>query len=126
MFLRGAHFEHNVLRGILTDFKRKALLVIGLNTDNANVAAEISGKQVVELPLNLRNVFGLVTLNSSVNNGTQGQVLNGGGEQGTADQDISFFNFGGGFFGSSAFLLDGAWDTADGWGGVVYVPSVDK
>ena len=96
-----------------------------LNTDNANVAAEISGKQVVELPLNLRNVFGLVTLNSSVNNGTQGQVLNGGGEQGTADQDISFFNFGGGFFGSSAFLLDGAWDTADGWGGVVYVPSVD-
>ena len=96
-----------------------------LNTDNANVAAEISGKQVVELPLNLRNVFGLVTLNSSVNNGSQGQVLNGGGEQGTADQDISFFNFGGGFFGSSAFLLDGAWDTADGWGGVVYVPSVD-
>jgi Carboxypeptidase regulatory-like domain len=96
-----------------------------LNTDNANVAAEISGKQVVELPLNLRNVFGLVTLNSSVNNGSQGQVVNGGGEQGTADQDISFFNFGGGFFGSSAFLLDGAWDTADGWGGVVYVPSVD-
>src|SRR5450631_1426163 len=96
-----------------------------LNTDNANVAAEISGKQVVELPLNLRNVFGLVTLNSSVNNGSQGQVLNGGGEQGTADQDISFFNFGGGFFGSSAFLLDGAWDTADGWGDVVYVPSVD-
>ena len=97
-----------------------------LNTENANVASEISGKQVVELPLNLRNVFSLVTLNSSVNNQTQGQVLNGGGEQGTADQDISFFNFGGGFFGSSAFLLDGAWDTANGWGGVVYVPSVDS
>ena len=96
-----------------------------LNTDNANVASQIDSKQIVELPLNLRNVFGLVTLNSSVNNGTQGQVLNGGGEQGTADQDISFFNFGGGFFGTTAFLLDGAWDTADGWGGVVYVPSVD-
>lgn len=96
-----------------------------LNTDNANVASQVDGKQVVELPLNLRNVFGLVTLNSSVNNSSQSQVLNGGGEQGTADQDISFFNFGGGFFGSTAFLLDGAWDTADGWGGVVYVPSVD-
>ena len=96
-----------------------------LNTDNANVASEVDSKQVVELPLNLRNVFGLVTLNSSVNNASQSQVLNGGGQQGTADQDISFFNFGGGYFGTTGFLLDGAWDTANGWGGVVYVPSVD-
>ena len=96
-----------------------------LNTDNANVGSEVDSKQVVELPLNLRNVFGLVTLNSSVNNASQSQVLNGGGEQGTADQDISFLNFGGGFFGTTGFLLDGAWDTANGWGGVIYVPSVD-
>ena len=96
-----------------------------LNTSDANVGVEIDSKQILDLPLNVRNVFGLVTLNSSVNNQAQGQVLNGGGEQGTADQDISFFNFGGGFFGSTAFLLDGAWDTADGWGGVMYVPSVD-
>jgi len=39
-----------------------------LNTDNANVAAELDAKQIVELPLNVRNVYGLVTLNSSVQN----------------------------------------------------------
>ena len=96
-----------------------------LNTDNANLSSDISSKQVVELPLNLRNVFGLATLNSSVSNSVQGQRLNGGGTQGTADQDISFLNFGGGFFGTTAFLLDGIWDTASDWGAVVYVPSVE-
>ncbi len=96
-----------------------------LQTDNANVGDEISTKQVTELPLNLRNVFNFVSLNSSVNNLAQGQTLNAGGEQGTADQDVSFFNFGGGFFGTTAFLLDGNWDTSAGWGGVIYVPSPD-
>lgn len=46
-----------------------------LNSGNANIGSEISGKQVVELPLNLRNVFSLVLLNSSANNGTQYQGL---------------------------------------------------
>ncbi len=98
-----------------------------LNTDNANISADIDSKQVVELPLNLRNVYGLATLNSSVNNTSEGQMLLGGGGPGTdnADQDISFLNFGGGFFGTSAYLLDGAWDTEPDWGAVVYVPSVD-
>jgi Carboxypeptidase regulatory-like domain len=98
-----------------------------LNTDNANLAASIDSKQVVELPLNLRNIYGLATLNSSVNNGSEGQMLLGGGPNGTdnADQDISFLNFAGGFFGTSAFLLDGAWDTDPEWGAVDYVPSVD-
>ena len=31
-----------------------------LQTDNANVGAEVSTKQVTELPLNLRNVFNFV------------------------------------------------------------------
>ena len=97
-----------------------------LNTDNANLSSEISSKQVVELPLNLRNVYGLAILNSSVQNSTEGQKVNGGGTQDTADQDISFLNFGGGFFGTTAFLLDGIWDTASDWGAVVYVPSVDS
>jgi hypothetical protein len=96
-----------------------------LQTDNANIGDEISSKQVTELPLNLRNVFNFVELNSSVNNLSQGQTLNAGGEQGTADQDVSFFNFGGGFFGTTMFLLDGSWDTSSGWGGVIYVPSPD-
>ncbi len=98
-----------------------------LNTDNANIATSINAKQVVELPLNLRNVYGLATLNSSVQNGTETQGLLGGGPNATdnADQDISFLNFGGGFFGTTAYLLDGAWDTDPQWGAVMYVPSVD-
>jgi Carboxypeptidase regulatory-like domain len=96
-----------------------------LQTDDANIAAEVSTKQVTELPLNLRNVFNFVVLNSSVNNLSQSQVLNAGGEQGSADQDVSFLNFGGGYFGTTAFLLDGTWDTSQGWGGVMYVPSPD-
>ncbi len=78
------------------------------------------------MPVNLRNAFGLVLLNSSVNNSSQLQLLNGGGQSGTADQDISFLNFGGGYFGTTAYLLDGHWDTAADWGGVMYVPSMDS
>ena len=97
-----------------------------LNASDANLSAEVTGKQVVELPLNLRNIYGLATLNSSVSSAQEGQKVNGGGTQDTADQDISFLNFGGGFFGTTAFLLDGVWDTASDWGAVVYVPSVDS
>ena len=97
-----------------------------LQTDNANVGTEISTKQVTELPLNLRNVFNFVELNSSVNNLSQRQTISSGGQQGSADQDVSFFNFGGGYFGTTAFLLDGAWDASEGWGGVIYVPSPDN
>jgi hypothetical protein len=96
-----------------------------LQTEDANVSTEIASKQVEELPLNLRNVVGLVMLNSSVNNQTQQQNLAAGGAEDTADQDMSFLTFGGGYFGTTAFILDGGWNVAGGWGGVVYVPSVD-
>jgi hypothetical protein len=98
-----------------------------LNTDNANVSADIDAKQIVELPLNSRNIYGLITLNSSVNNTSEGQMLLGGGSNSTdnADQDISFLNFAGGFFGTTGFMLDGSWDTDPEWGAVIYVPSVD-
>ena len=98
-----------------------------LNTDNANVSTDINDKQIVELPLNLRNIYGLVTLNSSVNNNSERQNLLGGGGNSTdnADQDISFLNFSGGFFSTSGYLLDGLWNTDPSWGAVVYVPSVD-
>jgi hypothetical protein len=98
-----------------------------LNTDNSNIAADIPSKEIVELPLNIRNVYGLATLNSSVNNTSEGQMLLGGGTNTTddADQDISFLNFAGGYFGSTAYLLDGAWDTDTEWGAVISVPSVD-
>src|SRR5882757_3812764 len=97
-----------------------------LNTDNANISADISQQQVVELPLNLRNVFGLASLNSSVNNSTQSQMVNSNGISGSADQDISFLNFGGTHFGTAAYLLDGTWNTAPDWGAVVNVPSVEN
>jgi hypothetical protein len=97
-----------------------------LNTGSADIGSEVSGKQAVELPLNIRNVYGLVELDSSVNNSQQFQALNPPGSQGNVDQDIAFFNFGGGRFGTTAFLLDGAWDGAGDWDGVIYVPSVDE
>lgn len=138
-------FKEYEQRGIVLNAAQSALqdvtLVVGeqsqqvvvdaqasvLNTDNANIATDLSGKQVVELPLNLRNIYGLATLNSSVSNNSESQQVLGGGGTGTdnADQDISFLNFSGGYFGTTAFLLDGVWDTDPTWGAVIYVPSVD-
>jgi len=101
--------------------------VTQLNTENANVATDLDAKEIVELPLNVRNVYGLVTLNSSVQNTSESQILLGGGGNttDTADQDISFLNFAGGFFGTTAFLVDGSWDTDTEWGAVIFVPGVD-
>jgi len=98
-----------------------------LNVSDQNISSDVTQRQVVELPLNLRNVFGFVLLNSSVNNSAQNQVLNPSGtNSGYDDQDIAFFNFGGGRFGTTAFLLDGHWDVAGNWGGTMYVPGVDE
>jgi hypothetical protein len=96
-----------------------------LNVDNANISSDVSARQVVELPLNLRNVIGLAELNSSVSNAAEEQIVGAPGISGSADQDVSFLNFGGTFFNTAEYLLDGTWDTRLDWGGVVYVPSVD-
>jgi hypothetical protein len=96
-----------------------------VNTENANVSSDVGGKQIVDLPLNYRSVISLATLNSSVQNNAEFLHLSAGGMTGTADQDISFLNFGGTFFDTAAYLLDGSWDTRDDWGGVLFVPSVD-
>jgi len=96
-----------------------------LNTDNANISSDISAKQLVDLPLNFRSVISLAVLNSSVSNTAEFQVVGGNGMSGTADQDVSFLNFGGTFFDTAEYLLDGTWDTRADWGGVIYVPSVD-
>ncbi len=96
-----------------------------LNTADANLSAEIDERQVRDLPLNLRNIISLATLNSSVQNTTQSEQLGEGGTSGKADQDVSFLNFGGGFFGTTAYLVDGIWDTDSTWGAVIYVPSVE-
>jgi hypothetical protein len=96
-----------------------------LNAENANIASDISARQVAELPLNLRNVIGLAVLNSSVSNAAELQIVGAPGISGSADQDVSFLNFGGTFFNTAEYLLDGTWDTRLDWGGVIYVPSVD-
>ena len=97
-----------------------------LNSENANIASDISARQVAELPLNLRNVIGLAVLNSSVSNAAELQIVGAPGISGSADQDVSFLNFGGTFFNTAEYLLDGTWDTRLDWGGVIYVPSVDS
>ena len=97
-----------------------------LNTGSSDIGSEVTTKQITELPLNIRNVFGLVALDSSVNNSQQNQALNPPGSQGNVDQDIAFFNFGGGRFGTTAFLVDGHWEGAGDWDGIIFVPSVDE
>lgn len=96
-----------------------------LNADNANISSDVSSRQVAELPLNLRNVISLAELNSSVSNTAEEQIVGAPGISGSADQDISFLNFGGTFFNTAAYLIDGTYDTRVDWGGVIYVPSVD-
>ncbi|MBV9036107.1 MAG: TonB-dependent receptor, partial [Acidobacteriaceae bacterium] len=97
-----------------------------INTANADLGSEVSTRQVRDLPLNVRNPFSLVYLDSNVNNNVQFQTLNGNGRESTVDHDVAFFNFGGGRFGTTAFLLDGNWDTAGDWTAVIYTPSVDE
>src|SRR5580698_3999448 len=96
-----------------------------LNADNANISSDISARQLAETPLNLRNIISLAELNSSVSNTAEEQVVGAPGISGSADQDVSFLNFGGTFFGTAEYLLDGTWDTRLDWGGVIYVPSID-
>ncbi len=98
-----------------------------LQVDNANVGAEISTKQVTELPLNLRNVFNFVELNSSVNNfSQQADHFLGRSSKAPPTRTFRSSTLAAGIFGTTAFLLDGAWDASEGWGGVIYVPSPDN
>ena len=93
-----------------------------VNTDNANIATEISGKQIVELPLNDRNPFFLTFLDSSVRNIDEGYM---GGGLDNNDQAVGFLSFGGQFQGWTAYL--GRWWLGYGVasGLVAFVPSVD-
>ena len=99
-----------------------------LNTSNANLSADVSQRQVTQLPLDYRAPFFLVTLLSSVNSGQIWQSFNAGSSQSGpgADQDASAFTFGGSRFGSTGFLLDGHWDGSSGWGAIMYSPTVDE
>ncbi|MFZ0302643.1 MAG: carboxypeptidase-like regulatory domain-containing protein [Terracidiphilus sp.] len=94
-----------------------------LQTQDSNISTDLTTQQLQELPLNLRNDLAFATLNSAVNTQGDRQLLAAGGSEDTADQDYSFLNFGGGYFGTNLFLLEGGYDVAQGWGGVQYVPA---
>ncbi len=96
-----------------------------VNVDNANISEDLSARFAEDLPLNFRSVISLALVNSSVNNAAEEQVVGSPGLSQTADQDISFLNFGGTFFDTAEYLVDGTWDTRADWGGVIFTPSVD-
>jgi hypothetical protein len=93
-----------------------------LETSSASRGGVISGRTLVDLPLNGRNAFALAGLEPGVNftaRGTANTFLRTTGNGG-----ISSATFGGGGFRSNESLLDGVPNT--GTDGVVqYVPSVD-
>lgn len=97
-----------------------------LDTTTANIGTQVTARQLTQLPLNLRNIFYMLFTNSMVNNSAQWQVLSGGSARGIQDGDIGFLNFGGGRFGTTAYLLDGAWDSANDWDAPIWVPGVDE
>ena len=97
-----------------------------LNTTNANESSEVTGHQAVELPMSWRNIFTFTELDSSVQDSNVHQVAGVGGNAGNAEQDGGLFNFGGGRFGTTAFLLDGHWDNAGDWDAIIYAPDVDE
>ena len=63
-----ANLNINLVIGAVTETVEVSSQAPLLNSENANIASDISSRQVSELPLNLRNVIGLAVLNSSVSN----------------------------------------------------------
>ena len=70
-----------------------------LATEDANVGSDVNERGIVQLPLSTRNLVSLLSLNSSVQPGSNLQQVPGLGS--LADQDISFLNFGGQRFGTT-------------------------
>ena len=100
-----------------------------LSTRDTNIGSDLTSRDVMELPLNLREPLSLALTNSSVNNAQFLQAIGGyggGGSGANADQDTGFLNFGGGRFGTIAMLMDGHWDGAGDWDGLQYAPALDE
>lgn len=93
-----------------------------LTTDTPDIGDEVSGKQMLEMPLNFRSSLALVFLDSQNRWFDQGAL---GNSVDTADQDYSLMSVGGQFFGANSFLLDGSWNGMMAYNGVMYVPSID-
>jgi len=86
-----------------------------LHTDSSSLEGVIEGRQVVEAPLNGRNVNNLLDFVPGVvpGGGTQGSTMSNGGsgnfQVGGQTQAIAYGNYqiGGGFSGQSIFFIDG-------------------
>jgi hypothetical protein len=93
-----------------------------LTTDTPDIGDEVSGKQMLEMPLNFRSSLALIFLDSQnrwFDQGTMGNTVD------TADQDYSLMSVGGQIFAANSFLLDGSWNGMMAYNGVMYVPSID-
>ncbi len=93
-----------------------------LTTDTPDVGDEVSGKQMLEMPLNFRSSLALVFLDSQNRWFDQGAL---GNTVDTADQDYSLMATGGQVFAGNSFLLDGSENGMMAYNGVMYVPSID-
>ncbi len=93
-----------------------------LTTDTPDIGDEVSGKQMLEMPLNFRSSLALVFLDSQNRWFDQGAL---GNTVDTADQDYSLMAVGGQLFAQNSFLLDGSVNGMMAYNGVMYVPSID-
>jgi len=98
-----------------------------LNTEDANISTYVDAKEILDLPLNERNVASLVFLNASVTNQALVQWTGGtSANSPNADQDLTFLNFAGSRFGDTEWLLDGHWNADGQWGAIMYPPGIDE
>jgi hypothetical protein len=98
-----------------------------LNTEDANISTFVDTREILDLPLNERNVASLVFLNASVTNQALTQWTGGtSANSANADQDLTFLNFAGSRFGDTEWLLDGHWDADGQWGAIMYPPGIDE
>jgi len=97
-----------------------------INTGNADMGSNVTEGQVKELPLNFRNVYELVNLDSSVQYAPIQQAWGTSTLVSTLDQQANAFNFGGSRWNDTAYLLDGHWNSGGDWGAIQYAPTVDE
>ncbi|MDX2180325.1 MAG: TonB-dependent receptor [Bryobacteraceae bacterium] len=95
-----------------------------LETATASRGGVITGRTLVDLPLNGRNAFALAGLEPGVNFTARGQANGTSLLRTTGNGGFSSFTFNGGQFRSNESLLDGI-PNAGTDGQVQYVPSVD-
>ena len=100
---QSAEQEISLTVGALTESVAVTAQAPLVNADNANISEDLSSRFAEGLPLNFRSVISLTLINSSVNNAAEQQVVGAPGLAQTADQDISFLNFGGTFFGTAEY-----------------------